>query len=49
MIAIAFGKGGSGKSFFSVKLGVILAEWDEKVLLVDADTGALSFDSYLDF
>jgi len=48
VIAIASGKGGTGKSFFTVNLGTILAERGKKVLLVDADTGAPSLDGYLD-
>lgn len=48
IIAIASGKGGTGKSFFTVNLGTILAEKGEKVLLVDADTGASELDGYLD-
>jgi len=38
--AIGGGKGGSGKSFVSANLGVLLAKQDKKVILVDLDLGA---------
>ena len=48
VIAIASGKGGTGKSFFAGNLGAILAKRGAKVLLVDADTGAPTLDTYMD-
>ncbi len=38
--AIGGGKGGSGKSFVSANLGVLLAKQGKKVILVDLDLGA---------
>lgn len=48
VIAVASGKGGTGKTFFTLNLGVMLAESGKKVLLVDTDTGAPTLDINLD-
>ncbi|MDQ1334298.1 MAG: flagellar biosynthesis protein FlhG, partial [Thermodesulfobacteriota bacterium] len=38
--ALGGGKGGSGKTFISANLGVILATHGKKVILIDLDLGA---------
>lgn len=38
--SIGGGKGGVGKSVFTLGLGICLARLDKKVILVDADLGA---------
>jgi len=40
IFAVGGGKGGSGKSFISANLGVMLAKQGKKVVLVDLDLGA---------
>ncbi len=39
IFAVGGGKGGSGKSFISANLGVMLAKHERKVLLIDLDLG----------
>jgi len=39
IFAVGGGKGGSGKSFISANLGVMLANNQKKVLLIDLDLG----------
>ena len=46
-MAVASGKGGVGKTFFSVNLAVAFAELGKKVLLVDADLGLANADIVL--
>ena len=41
------GKGGSGKSFLSANLGVLLAKTGKKVLLVDLDLGSSNLHTIL--
>ena len=40
IFAVGGGKGGSGKSFISANLGVMLAKQGKKVVLIDLDLGA---------
>jgi septum site-determining protein MinD len=47
IILVVSGKGGSGKSTFSVNCASALAKRGRKVLLVDADTGLRSLDLML--
>lgn len=47
IILIASGKGGSGKSTFTVNCGTALAQRGHKVLLIDADIGLRSLDLML--
>lgn len=44
---VTSGKGGSGKSTFTVNCGTVLAQRGRKVLLVDADVGLRSLDLLL--
>ena len=45
--AIASGKGGVGKTFFSVNMSIAMAKMGERVLLVDADLGLANVDIVL--
>lgn len=47
VLLVASGKGGSGKSTFTVNCGTALAQRGRKVLLVDADVGLRSLDLML--
>lgn len=47
VILIASGKGGVGKSVFSVNISAILAEQGKKVVLVDMNMGLRNLDLYL--
>ena len=47
VIAIASGKGGVGKSFFSSNLGVLLADSCARTLLVDLDFGSANLHTYI--
>lgn len=47
ILLVASGKGGSGKSTFTVNCGLALAQRGHKVLLVDADVGLRSLDLML--
>ncbi len=47
VIAIASGKGGTGKSLFTANLGSTLALAGKKVVLVDMDIGLRNLDLYL--
>jgi flagellar biosynthesis protein FlhG len=47
IFAVAGGKGGVGKSIFSVALGTTLALQGERVALVDLDLGAANVHTYL--
>ena len=44
---VASGKGGTGKSVFTVNLGAVLAEKGYKVVLLDMDMGQGNLDLYL--
>ena len=47
IVTIGAGKGGTGKSFITANLGVLLANQGKKVLLVDLDLGASNLDTLL--
>jgi flagellar biosynthesis protein FlhG len=47
IFSVAGGKGGVGKSIFSVALGAVLAENNYRVALVDLDLGAANLHTYL--
>ena len=47
VIAVASGKGGTGKTSFCANVGVALCALGEKVLLIDADAGLRSLDLVL--
>lgn len=47
IIAVASGKGGSGKSTFSVQLSIALEKLGKKVLLIDMDEGMRCLDMLL--
>lgn len=47
IITIASGKGGVGKTNFTLNLGIALAEFGRKVLLLDADLGLANVDVLL--
>ena len=47
IIAVTSGKGGTGKTMFSVNLGAVLADLGRKVLLIDMDMGMRNMDLYL--
>ena len=44
---IGGGKGGVGKSFITASLGVLLAKWGKKVVLIDLDLGAPNLHTLL--
>ena len=46
VIVVASGKGGTGKTMFSVNLGATLAKEDNKVVLIDLDLGLRNLDLY---
>ncbi len=45
--AVGGGKGGTGKSFLTASLGIILAKLGKKVLLIDLDLGASNLHTFL--
>ena len=47
VILVTSGKGGTGKTMFSVNLGAVLADLGRKVLLIDMDMGMRNMDLYL--
>ena len=47
VIAVASGKGGTGKTSFCANTAVSLCALGEKVLLIDADSGLRSLDLVL--
>jgi len=47
IIGIGSGKGGVGKSFIAVNLGIELARNDKKVLLIDLDLGCPNLHSFI--
>lgn len=47
IITIASGKGGVGKTNFTLNLGIALAEFGKKVLILDADLGLANIDVLL--
>ena len=47
VIAVASGKGGTGKTSFCANIAVSLCALGEKVLLIDADSGMRSLDLVL--
>lgn len=47
VILISSGKGGTGKTMFSVNMGAILAQQGCKVMLMDMDMGLRNMDLYL--
>lgn len=47
VLLVSSGKGGTGKTMFSVNLGATLAQCGFKVLLVDMDMGLRNLDVYL--
>lgn len=47
IILVSSGKGGTGKTMFSVNMGAILAQQGCKVMLIDMDMGLRNMDIYL--
>ena len=47
VILVSSGKGGTGKTMFSVNLGALLAEKGYKTILMDMDMGLRNMDLYL--
>lgn len=47
VILVSSGKGGTGKTMFSVNLGATLAEQGNRVMLLDMDMGLRNMDIYL--
>ena len=47
VILVSSGKGGTGKTMFSVNLGAILAQQGNRVMLLDMDMGLRNMDIYL--
>jgi len=47
VILVTSGKGGTGKTMFSVNLGASLADMGRRVLLIDMDLGMRNMDLYL--
>lgn len=47
VILVASGKGGTGKTMFSVNMGAILAQHGYRVMLLDMDMGMRNMDIYL--
>ena len=47
VLLVASGKGGTGKTMFSVNMGATLAQRGYNVLLIDMDMGLRNMDLYL--
>ncbi len=47
VILVSSGKGGTGKTMFSVNLGAVLAQRGKRVMLIDLDMGLRNMDIYL--
>lgn len=47
VILVASGKGGTGKTMFSVNMGAMLARYGYRVMLIDMDMGLRNMDLYL--
>lgn len=47
VILVSSGKGGTGKTMFTVNLGAVLAQRDKRVMLIDLDMGLRNMDIYL--
>ena len=47
VILVSSGKGGTGKTMFSVNLGAVLAQREKRVILLDLDMGLRNMDIYL--
>lgn len=47
VILVASGKGGTGKTMFSVNIGALLSKCGARVLLIDMDMGLRNMDLYL--
>ncbi len=47
IIAVGAGKGGTGKTTFSINLGVALAEMGHKTILMDADVSMSNLSTYI--
>ena len=47
VILVSSGKGGTGKTMFSVNLGAVLAQREKRVILIDLDMGLRNMDIYL--
>ena len=47
VILVSSGKGGTGKTMFSVNIGAMLSERGHRVMLVDLDMGLRNMDLYL--
>lgn len=47
VLLVASGKGGTGKTMFSVNMGVTLAQRGYRVMLIDMDMGLRNMDLYL--
>ncbi len=47
VILVASGKGGTGKTMFSVNFGAVLAQRGKHVMLIDLDMGLRNMDIYL--
>ena len=47
VILVSSGKGGTGKTMFTVNLGVVLAQRGKRVMLMDLDMGLRNMDIYL--
>ena len=47
VILVSSGKGGTGKTMFTVNMGAVLAERGKRVMLMDIDMGMRNLDIYL--
>lgn len=47
VILVASGKGGTGKTMFSVNMGAMLSKYGYRVILIDMDMGLRNMDLYL--
>lgn len=47
VILVSSGKGGTGKTMFSVNLGAVLVQREKRVILIDLDMGLRNMDIYL--
>ena len=47
VILVASGKGGTGKTMFSVNMGAMLSRYGYRVMLIDMDMGLRNMDLYL--